>query len=463
MEAAWLSRACQDGMERTNLRDLTLLAALLGATPLIWRSPIVGIVAWIWIALMNPQREVYGFLAGFGANFYIAILTIFAWVSSRDRKFLPLDLTTVALILFSIWICVTTYFALDPKNSQEILNRTLKTMVLAFMVLTIVNSRYRMQSLLWAYAISLGYFAVKGGGFFILTGGKHNVYGPENSMIQDNNNLGIALILLLPLLQFLGSTSALRIVKLGCLAVILLTCVAIIGTYSRGALLALGAVIVAFALRSRTGVVALVAAGALTPLILKYMPARWLERMATIGAYHQDESFEGRVAAWRTSFNIANERIFGGGFKAVELDWVATMFHSPGSLTAGRAAHSIFFEVLGEHGYIGLGIYILILVGALYNAFAVEFATRRNPNLAWENQLARMFQVSLIGFLVGGAALSMAYYDGFIVLLVMTSALANIVNSSVKIDQGLGNRRQWTNFASRSVPALAKSQSPGGE
>jgi len=38
-----------------------------------------------------------------------------------------------------------------------------------------------------------------------------------------------------------------------------------------------------------------------------------------------------------------------------------------------------------------------------------------------------MLQVSLVGLVVGGAALSMAYYDGFIVVLVVTAALLHVV------------------------------------
>src|SRR5690606_35655959 len=215
------------------------------------------------------------------------------------------------------------------------------------------------------------YFAVKGGGFVALTGGSSRVFGPENSMIEDNNALGLALVMLLPLLNYLRITSRRRYVRLALIAVIGLTFIAVVGTYSRGALLALLAAFVVIALRSRSGIAILLGGGIVVAGLTQFMPAQWVERKSTILSYDPAESFEGRTAAWKTSVNIATERAFGGGFSAVDLEWVAQEFHSPCSLTHGRAAHSIYFEVLGDHGFVGLALYGLVLIAAGMNTVMV--------------------------------------------------------------------------------------------
>jgi len=161
------------------------------------------------------------------------------------------------------------------------------------------------------------------------------------------------------------------------------------------------------------------------PIVL---PSSWFERMSTIQSYSQDASFEGRVAAWTTSLNIATARpLTGGGFSAIELDPVARQFQSPGSLTVGRAAHSIYFQVLGDTGFVGLALYLLMIAAAGLNTVLVLAATRGRPDLGWANLLARMLQVSIVAMLVGGAALSMAYYDGFLVLLALSASLHQVV------------------------------------
>ncbi len=413
------------------MRDLVLLAALVALIPMVLRAPFIGLLAWLWIALMNPQREVYTVLADFQLNFWVAVLTAGSWFFSRDRKAPPLDGFVVFLGLFAVWATACTVLALDRGVSVPLWERTMKSMVLAFAVAALVTSKTRIQAVLWVLAASIGYHAIKGGGFVVLTAGKHHVYGPEDTMIADNNNLGLALVVLLPLLFYLRSTSRLPITRLAALGTILLTVVAILGTYSRGALLALIAMGVVFALRSRSGI-ALLAAGALVAAVLPSIaPAGWLDRMSSIQTYGQDASFQGREAAWRTSVNLASARpLVGGGFSAIEVDEVAQTYRTPDSLEHGRAAHSIYFQVLGDTGFAGFTLYMLMLLAAAGNTVAVLLAARGRPELAWAARLARMLQVSLAAMLVGGAALSLAYYDGFLVVLALTCSLRVAVRRS---------------------------------
>lgn len=429
------------------MRDLILLAVVLGILPFILRSPILGVLAWIWIALMNPQREVFGFLAGAQLNFVIAAVTLFAWAVSKERKTAPPNLTVILLALFVGWMCVTTFFALEQVRSGELLDRNLKTAVLLAAIAGIANTKSRIQAVIWAFAVSLAYFGVKGGAFVLASGGSYHVYGPPDSQIADNNNLGLALVLLLPLLNHLRSTSKARAVRLSVLGVMGLTIMGIMGTYSRGALLALAAMVAVSAVRSRTGIVGLVAAGLLVAAAPHVMPAQWFERMSSIqGAVqdvNEDESFARRVAAWRTSFYIATQRPTGGGFASIEHDWVAQAFPTPGGLTSGLAAHSVYFQVLGDHGFIGLALFLSVIASALFNTAMVIRATRSRPDMRWANQLARMLQVGIIAYMVGGAALSMAYYDGFLIVIILTAALYQTVKQGSSVAEEAATVPKW--------------------
>ena len=412
------------------MRDLILLAALCGIIPMIVRAPFIGMLAWLWVSLMNPHREVHGFLYGSQLNLFVALLTVLAWLPSRDRKVVPLNACTILLILFAIWATLSTYFALDREYAIPIWDRTMKTIVLAVAVTMFVNTRARLQAVIWILALSLGFYAVKGAGFVLLTGGHTQVFGPEDSMIADNNCLGLALIVLLPLLNYLRLTSARPFVRWAVLAVIGATLIAALGTYSRGAIVALAVAGAVYSMRSRHGLAMMLAAALVVVLLPSFLPANWFERMSSIQSYDHDTSFQNRVAAWRTSLNIAIAHpLFGGGFKAVELDWVAQAYQSAGSLAHGRAAHSIYFEVLGETGFAGLALYLSAVAAAVFNTFRVLAVTAARPDLRWASQLARMLQVSIAAFLAGGAALSMAYYDGVIVLFAVTAALREIVGS----------------------------------
>ena len=298
--------------------------------------------------------------------------------------------------------------------------------------------------------------SVKGGGFVLLTGGRSHVFGPAQSMIEDNNQLGLALVMLLPLMNYLRVTSRSTLVTKALLVAMGLTLVAIIGTYSRGALLALAVSAVVYAARTRAGVTPLVLGALLLVALPSLMPGDWFHRMSTIQSYHQDLSFEGRVEAWRTSFEIARLRFLGGGFSAIDLSWVAQVYSVPGGLTEGRAAHSMYFEVLGDHGFMGLALYLMLIVAALFNTSIVISATRDRPEMDWAGHLARTLQISIAGYLVGGAALSMAYYDGFFILLSLSGALALLVRQPAS--QTL--RQKMPRWREIGLPAVAIRTSP---
>jgi len=270
--------------------------------------------------------------------------------------------------------------------------------------------------------------------------------------------------MVLPLMNYLRITTQRYWVRLGLLAVMGLTLVGIIGTYSRGAFFALGVTGLAYAVRSRAGIIPLVLGGLLLVSLPSLVPSSWFERMSTIQHANQDQSFQEREAAWTTSLNVAKARLTGGGFNSIQQDWVTDTYSSPGSLRIGRAAHSIYFEVMGDHGFFGLFLYALILIAGWYNTTATLIAIRNRPEMQWAALLARTMQVSMIGYLVGGAALSMAYYDGFLIMLALTGALLLYVRKPVaaenaQIDTLPAWRRSWK----RDVPALANAPGRAGD
>jgi probable O-glycosylation ligase (exosortase A-associated) len=230
--------------------------------------------------------------------------------------------------------------------------------------------------------------------------------------------------MILPLMNYLRVTTKAAWLRMGMLAAMGFTVLAIIGTYSRGALVALAVSGAAYAMKSRSGLLPLVLMGVVLIALPSVVPSNWFERMSTIKTAAADESFQERLQAWRTSWNLAEARpITGGGFSAIENNWVAQKYSSAGSLDIGRAAHSMYLEVLGDHGFVGLAIYLSILLSAWLNTSMVIRLTRDRPELGWANLLARMMQVSMLGYFVGGAGLSMAYYDGFLIVLSLTAAL----------------------------------------
>jgi probable O-glycosylation ligase (exosortase A-associated) len=129
--------------------------------------------------------------------------------------------------------------------------------------------------------------------------------------------------------------------------------------------------------------------------LLSFMPESWWSRMGTISTYEQDASAMGRINAWQTAFNIATERLVGGGFELYSYEVFARYAPNPEDV---HAAHSIYFQVLGEHGFIGLLLFLLIWWLAWRCANQIKRSAKDQRDWRWAGSLATMIQVSLVGY-----------------------------------------------------------------
>jgi len=390
------------------MRDILITLIIFGSLPLILRNPVNGVLMWVWISVMNPHTQSWGFAATFPFAYIVAIATLFSLACSRLPKTLPVSPITYVLIVLILWMNVTTLFAMFPETAYAQWSKVMKIMLMSLVTMMVIRTRDDVHRLMWVLAMSLGYYGVKGGLFTIRSGGVDRVWGPEGTFIGDNNEIALALIMTIPLLRYLQLRSAGRWLRLGLGAAMLLSALAALGSYSRGALLAIAAMIVVMWSKSRHKLAGGLMLAVLVPLALLFMPERWSERMDSIGSYQEDESAMGRINAWYMAWNLAKDRFFGGGFDIAEPRAFFLYAPDPHDI---HAAHSIYFQALGEHGFVGLGLYLLLLGLTWRSAAWIARHSLGRPELEWAQQLATMIQASFVGFAVGGAFLSLLYFD----------------------------------------------------
>ena len=407
------------------MRALVLLLGIAGGLGITVAYPYVGVLLWSWFTLQQPHQEAYGFVETAPLNLIIAVVTLGAWFLSRERKTPPSGFIFWMLVIFLVWMTFNSFFAYDPTWSWPYWNQTWKTFLLGAVIAAMATSRTRLYTLAWIIVISLFYYGVKGGIFTIMTGGNFRVYGAPGSIIEDNNQLAVALLMTLPFANYLRSQIADKRVAGLLLAGILLCVIAIVGSYSRGALIGLVALGLVGILRMRNRLAYLALAGLVIVFIVQFMPEDFFHRMDTISTASQDTSFEGRVYAWQVAFLYASQHFpFGAGFYGLQL---GAIFHHYFPDRTALAAHSIYFQVLGEQGFVGLGIYLIILAAAFLRCSRIISLTRGAPEQRWAHDLAIAIQASLLVFCVAGAALSMAYYDLFIIDLAMLLPLREMI------------------------------------
>ena len=388
------------------MRDILVAAIVFGLLPLIFKRPYIGILMWVWISVMNPHTQGWGFATTFPFAALIAAVTLVSLVFTKQSRNLPFTSVTWFFLAFVMWMNVTTIFALYPEEAYEQWVKVIKIMLMTFVTLMLIKNRRHIHLLIGVIVLSLGYYGVKGGVFTVVTGGEDKVWGPEGTFIGGNNEIALALIMTIPLMHYLQMTSSKMWVRHSLTIAMILCALAALGSYSRGALLAIAAMGVFLWLKSQHKIrIALLVLIAVLPAIA-FMPEQWGERMDTINTYEEDLSVKGRFNAWWMAYNLAKDRpLLGGGFEVSmpELFW--RYAPDPEDL---HAAHSVYFQALGEHGFLGLGLYLLVGLSTWRTGSWIIRNTEKLKEYRWAYNLATMIQVSLIGFAVGGLAWSSA-------------------------------------------------------
>lgn len=391
----------------------------------------------------------YGFAAQIPFNKIAAAMAILTLMFSREPKRMPANFTVVLMVLFGIWGGISAMTSISSQGYVvDYLERLVKIIVFVLMIVLVINTRERIEAFLYAICLSLGFHGVLAGAKFLASGGSSRINGPGQSIIGDNNHLALAMVVLLPMVIYLYRQANHRLLKYALMGSGTLVAVAVMGTFSRGGFLGIASIgMLAFVRSNRKGrFVAIVVP--MVALAIAFAPDLWSNRMDSIKSADQDSSFMGRVIAWKQSTLIAMANpVFGGGFHAVQdfnvwidtqrnfkrLDFIPT---AEPSQTIAYAAHSIYFEVLGDLGFGGLAIFILILLTSWRNAALIIRHSKDREAWRWAGELATGLQYSLIAYAVSGAALSMAYFDLIYVvcalLVVMRAMVINDVSLAAK-------------------------------
>lgn len=424
------------------VRDMMFAFACLMMVPLAFVRPITAYFMWGWTAVLIPTSYLYGFMADARINLLFAVLTLLLIILGRvPLRDYQKNRVTWLYLLFFIQATLSFVFAYggNPDNAKyyEILA---KVMVFSLLMPIFVNSRLRLHMMVLVVVLGLGLHGVLDGLKTLASAGSHNMYGPSSSMIADRNHLSTALAMVLPLIYYLSIYSSVRFIRIGFLSAFGLVALAIMGGGSRGGFLALAIVGVWLVMTSRYKFSALLLVATLATAFYIYAPDDWTSRLSTIQTANEDSSFMGRVVAWKVSSALALDHPFlGGGFHAVQVQYIWDMFKgSPGLLGFldipipefnAKAAHSIYFEVLGDLGFLGLLVFVFILFQAIYTRFQIKrMVNELGGRAVWASDLADMLMLSVIAYMVGGAGVSLAYFEAiYIVIMLMELLRVHVV------------------------------------
>jgi len=425
------------------MRGYAFLAVFLCSLTLIFKTPFNGVLVWYAFSFGNFHTLIWDpSIATLPYAYIIAIVTGVSWLVSRtEKKKLPLTPQVVLTILFALWITITSFFALAPGDDVwwkwTFFQKVLLMCLVGFALTT---TRERVNQLIWVVVLSIGFWGVKGAISFPLHGGGSGIHGPDGGITAGNNEFGVALIMLLPLVFYLWHTVVDRRLRHGLMVTGFLITLATAFTYSRGALLGVCAMAAVLWLRSPAKMSMGLAILVIGAAILVFIPQSWLNRMYTIETYENDSSAMGRINVWRASLRIVElHPVTGGGFSVTHYTEITNPMLAGTTiprLDKGRAAHSIYFDVLSEHGWVGLALFVMIAANAWLSCRWLIRNSRDRPDLAWANLLGRMGQAVLAGFYTAGAFQSLAYFDEYWCIVFIFEAARLVVAREIAAPAG---------------------------
>ena len=410
------------------IRDVLMLVLGYGCVPLALYSAYYGLLAYCWLSFMRPQSLVWSqAVQSARITLVIGAVLIGRALLTAGPKVRLRRPTALFLGLWA-WFGVCTLTSTHAELSWEELIKFSKVGVAVVLITGLVRTRGQLKWLMLLLAACPGIWAVKFGLYFARTGGGMSESGGPIGM--DNNDTAMFIALSIPLLVLVGSTVAGKWWRRGLYAAGALAVPGVMLTGSRGGLLAMALAGGLAVWRKTTWWKAVLVGAAGLAVGLAIMPRQQEQRYETIESYEQDTSAMGRIWAWQVSLAMAADRpITGVGFGQ---DAYLREYEHYQTVQGDfpHAAHSVWFSLIGETGYVGLGLYVSLIVSVLMSTRRVmRGATRAGRGRNWAWNYAAALQCAVLTFALAGTFLSQARFEFIFALCMVAVPLAHLAEA----------------------------------
>ena len=400
------------------MRDILVTLIIVGLMPACYRRPFVGLCVFSWLAYMRIQDLTWGFAKEFRWSYYVAILMFAGFMASRERRrwFLP-DPRTYAMLGLAVIVGVGVLVSGDFTAQQ--INRYfefVKIIAIALFTTAIVTNRERLRILVWIIALSLAFQGVKSGIWGIFHLGQVQILRGPGGMLADNNDLSLALSMVVPMLFHLGWSERRPELRRAFLVAVPLTVITIVLTHSRGGFLSIAAAIGVLLWRSRNRLHGMAIGVLLVIAGLVFAPDTYKERLKTLSNPTEEGSAAGRLRAWGIATNMALANpLLGVGLDRFRANfvWYADDPTTEEKQGGTIVAHSSYFQIWAECGTPALILYFGLIFSSFWTCWRVRKEARRRYFSSWLLNYATMFEASMAAFVVGSAFLNRAHFDLF--------------------------------------------------
>jgi putative inorganic carbon (HCO3(-)) transporter len=417
------------------LRSIWLLFVYTSFLGLGVSAPFIATLGYVWVDTFRPQDVSYLILNQFPVAMVMGAAAVALYLAFDRRAVPQLRAITILQLTFAAWITLTSIWALIPEVAWEKWDWAFKTLIFSAFIPLTIRSRVQIEAFLQVYMFSLAAnlvpfglkIAISGGGY-----GQDLSLGGGNMGLSEGSTLAAVSVMSIPIYLYLRQHAVLvpRSVLFRSVYLVLagLSVLTTIGTFERTGLVGFVTLGIAALIKSRRKLLTLFVGLVISGIVAYAMTDTWSARISTIGDYTKETSALSRILVWRWTLDFATSHPLGGGFGSYRLDHIEL---PDGTSRFGVAFHSIYFEVLGEHGWIGLLLFLSIAVASLVALQRASKQARPHPELSWCRDLVATIQISLVVLLVCGSFIGIAFQPMLPYLFAMAVSASEYVRRAV--------------------------------
>jgi probable O-glycosylation ligase (exosortase A-associated) len=409
-------------------------------------APFVFSLGYVWVDIFYPQA-LSDVLGSFPVAAAIGAAAFFGYVFA-DRRAPHFSTHTALTLIMAAWVTITLLWAEAPVLAYDKWNWAFKTVAFSAFLPFVFRSRVQIEAFILVFFLAAMAYVfpvavktlISGAGY-----GRRIGLVNTNSGLSESSALAALSLAIIPLALFLREHSVLiprfRLRGAVFLGFCFLGIFSAIGTFARTAVVGFVVLGGELFVRSRRKILFVAGAAALTVAVLFTVQSTWDNRISTIEDYNQENSALTRLLVWRWTLSYALSHPLGGGFMSYvisRIEYPPTPEDPAGLVVVGRAFHSSFFEVLGEHGFPGLALFLGLVGLSLRSVHVVRRRARDHAELQWAFDLAGGLRAALLVMLACGAFVGIAFQPAYWYLFAMIATTRQHVARVLPAETGRG-------------------------
>lgn len=413
------------------------LASFLGIAGSFTISPLWGIAVYYMLAVLRPQF-IWEWVEAMGVmlqdiqwSFSVAVATLIATILWRSGLLFPAGAirepwygrphytrSHYLFLAFVVWICVTYVTAVKQQVAEQPFIEYVKIFVMFVCATQILRTVSDLRVIYYVVLGSAVYAAYEINFFYFVD--RVMLLQQRGYGGLDNNGAALIVAMAVPMAYFAweGGRNWLR---WGFLLVIPLLVHALMLSFSRGGMVALGISAIPVWMRTRHKWFLTSVYLCMGVFVVATAGKELQERFFSISKNDADESAQSRLTTWKIAIQMANERpFFGFGIRNSNL-----FTYQYGADMEGRSIHSQYLQTAADSGWIGLGLYASMLL----STFAGLSAVRRflspfcDPETTAVKSMASGLECALFLFCAGAVFLSLEHFEMPYILLLLSMQL----------------------------------------